>query len=643
MCPCTLYPSPVRYIDSSDKNYHVDWFDLQSECKLIFLLVLYRIDLLHSSNQLSRARHTHVARHRAAVGPPPGREQHRCQLSVDVVIEVPRYLLHEAHNLSKICDVDILITVDIISPGRFCSHSGASRSLTRVLARDMSPTAISPEPTASVQTQKLHNGTLSEAELNHDDLSIENLERLYAQNALDPVDVVRLVYKRIDEYHDKAVWITLVHKAEALEAAQELSKRYPDPAARPALFGIPFSVKDSIDVAGMPTTLACPTYAYKASQTAPVIDRILAAGGILIGKTNLDQFATGLNGTRSPYGSPRCVYDAEYISGGSSSGSAVSVGASQVSFAVATDTAGSTRVPSALNGLIGLKPTLGTISTVGLVPACKTADCITIIANTVQTTLSALRVVRSYDEDDIFARDNLQLAVLASQPSWWDPRLDSRVIRYALPPQETISLALSDTYRDLFAKVLKKLSSLDFLAEETAFDYTPFASANAMLYGGSIVSQRIAAFKEYLDSTGMDDMHPTVRDIFSASQGFDAVRAYQDIFALAEHRRKALRQFRSSSSPLLKTGLDVLIVPSTATHPTVPEMLADPLELNKRLGSFTHFVNLLDLCAVAVPVGGTWTSKSGKMMPFSITLISTPGRDEDLLKLAQRLLKENWT
>jgi Asp-tRNA(Asn)/Glu-tRNA(Gln) amidotransferase A subunit family amidase len=286
---------------------------------------------------------------------------------------------------------------------------------------------------------------------------------------------------------------------------------------------------------------------------------------------------------------------------------------------------------------------LGTISTVGLVPACKTADCITIIAKTVQTTRSALRVMRSYDENDIFARDNLQLAVLASQPSLWDPRLDSRVIRYAVPPQETISLALSETYLDLFGKVLQKLSSLDFLAEETAFDYTPFASANAMLYGSSIVSQRIAAFKKYLDTTGMGDMHPTVRDIFNASQGLDAVRAYEDIFALTEHRRKAMRQFRSWSLLTPKTGLDVLIVPSTATHPTVPEMLADPLELNKRLGSFTHFVNLLDLCAVAVPVGGTWTSKNGKMMPFSVTLISTPGRDEDLLELAQRLLKENWT
>lgn len=323
----------------------------------------------------------------------------------------------------------------------------------------MSPASISPEPIAPVQAKKLQNDTVSEIDLNHGDLNIENLERLYTKGAIDPVDVVRLVYKRIDEYHDKAAWITLVPQVEALEAAQELTRRYPDPESRPALYGIPFSVKDSIDIAGMPTTLACRSYAYTASLTAPVVDRILAAGGILIGKTNLDQFATGLNGTRSPYGSPRCVHDAEYISGGSSSGSVVSVGANQVSFAVATDTAGSTRVPSALNGMIGLKPTLGTISTVGLVPACKTADCITIIAKTVETTRHALKVMRSYDENDIFARDNLQLAVLASQPSWWDSRQDTRV-RYAIPPQETINATLSETYLDLFGKVLQKLSSL---------------------------------------------------------------------------------------------------------------------------------------------------------------------------------------
>ncbi|KAI9150785.1 Allophanate hydrolase [Paramyrothecium foliicola] len=504
----------------------------------------------------------------------------------------------------------------------------------------MAPAALNSVPAVDLQAKpsKWQKVPVTELEFGDRNVAIENLERLYAGNSVTPRDVVRSVYRRIAAYEDKAVWITLVPEAKALAAAEELEQNYPETNSRPPLYGIPFSVKDSIDIAGLPTTLACPTFAYTATQTAPVVQRILSAGGILIGKTNLDQFATGLNGTRSPYGSPRCVHDADYVSGGSSSGSVVSVAADLVSFAVATDTAGSTRVPAALNGVVGLKPTLGTISTVGLVPACKTADCITIIAKTVQTTRAALKAMRAYDENDVYARDDLQLSLLAAQPSWWDARRDGKV-RYALPPSDLVSSVLSEPYLQLYRNVLGKLSTTGFMQEEEIFDYTPFSSANAMLYGSSIVSQRIVAFKSYLDSHGMDDLHPVIREIFSASDGFDAVRAYEDIFALAEYKRKAAKQFRSSTS-LSGKSIDVLIVPSTATHPTVAEILADPVELNKRLGTFTHFVNLLDLCAVAVPVGGKWISKNGKAMPFSITLISTPGRDEDLLELGQRLMNE---
>ncbi|KAL2212872.1 amidase signature enzyme [Sarocladium strictum] len=505
----------------------------------------------------------------------------------------------------------------------------------------MSPAALISEPAVVQSTTSKPIKTVSNgSEIHLEDLEIEKLERLYAGNVISPVDVVRSIYRRIEAYHDKAVWITLVPEQEALQAAEKLLLQYRDRASRPALFGIPFSVKDSIDIAGFPTTLACPSYAYTAEHTAPVVSRILAAGGILIGKTNLDQFATGLNGTRSPYGAPRCVYDKDYVSGGSSSGSVVSVASGMVSFTVATDTAGSTRVPSAFNGVVGLKPTLGTISTIGLVPACKTADCITIIAKTVSTTRRALRAMQAYDPEDVYARDDLQLAALGSQPSWWDPRQDG-TIRYTLPPQETVAEALSAPYAKLFAKVVTRLSSLQYMKNVDAVDYSSFASANAMLYGSSIVSQRIVAFKDYLDSHGMDELHPVIQDIFGASQGFDAVRAYEDIFSLAKYKRDAARQFRSQSKAS-QSGIDVLIVPSTATHPKVEEILADPINLNKRLGSFTHFVNLLDLCAVAVPIGGTWTNENGNAMPFSVTLISTPGRDEDLLELGQRLLNEDW-
>lgn len=509
----------------------------------------------------------------------------------------------------------------------------------------MSPAAISPVSTPA----NLPNGAKNHlaAHSSSDDLqdiSIERLANLYSERTLSPADVVRQIYSRIHAYHDKAVWITLVPEAEAIAAAEELPQRFPDTQNRSSLYGVPFSVKDSIDIAGLPTTLACPSYAYTPTATAPVVQRILSAGGILIGKTNLDQFATGLNGSRSPYGAPRSVHDPDYVSGGSSSGSVVSVAADLVSFTVATDTAGSTRVPSALNGVIGLKPTLGTISTVGLVPACKTADCITIISKTVQSTQMALRVMRSYDFEDIYARDEQQLAMLASQPSWWDARRAGKVT-YASPPADLVAETLCPTYLELYNNVMRKLPTLSFMEDSTqGFDYTPFASAGGMLYGSSIVSQRIVAFKSYLDKQGMDGLHPVIKEIFKASDVFDAVRAYEDIFTLAEYKRKAARQFRSPApQTTTSSGIDVLVVPSTATHPTVAEIMTDPIDLNKRLGTFTHYVNLLDLCAVAVPIGAKWISKNGKEMPFGVTLISTPGRDEDLLKLAQMLLDETWS
>ncbi|KIW19795.1 allophanate hydrolase [Exophiala spinifera] len=518
------------------------------------------------------------------------------------------------------------------------------------------PAAVSPPWKASATSGKVDtsitviDGWLDSGNELSDDLCIETLHTLYQRGATTPVAVVRSVYERIAAYSDKAVWITLVPQEEAVRRAERLQHLADTEAQQQALFGIPFSVKDSIDVAGMPTTLACPSFAYTALTTAPVVQRILDAGGILIGKTNLDQFATGLNGTRSPYGIPRCVHDPDYVSGGSSSGSVVSVAANLVSFTVATDTAGSTRVPAALNGMVGLKPTLGTISTVGLVPACKTADCITIIARTVESTVAALDVMQAYDEDDVYAREPQQLAMLVQQEAALSKPLEpntslspssktstARNLRIGLPPQELLDSVLSPEYARLFERFTARLADLDIhVASE--FDYAPFASANAMLYGSSIVAQRIVAFKDYLDRHGHDQLHPVIREIFESSAGFDAVRAYQDIFDLASFRRLAAKQFRRGSGGG-SDGIDVLVVPSTATHPTVEEMLADPINLNKRLGSFSHFVNLLDLCAVSIPVtGATWKSRRlGRDMPFGITLISLPGSDRRLLQLCQHL------
>ncbi|KAL3489518.1 amidase signature domain-containing protein [Aspergillus germanicus] len=455
-------------------------------------------------------------------------------------------------------------------------------------------------------------------------LNIGTLYELYSAKTLTPYDLINHLYDRIESYPDKAVWIHLIPREEALLAATALTKQYANTTDKPLppLYGIPFSVKDSIDIANIPTTLACPSFAYTPTTTAPVVSKVLAAGAILVGKANLDQFATGLVGHRSAYGTPRCVFDSEYISGGSSSGSAVSVAASLVSFAIATDTAGSTRVPAALNGLVGLKPTLGTLSTVGLVPACKTADCITVLAGSVADARVAWGVMRGFDEEDVFARRVVPV-----------PTAFGDMVRFGVPPVELLGV-LSKPYRALFEQCVSALCSsgkeLRVQLQKANFDYTPFQSANNMLYGSSIVAQRLVAFDEYIQTHGLDKLHPVIKAIFESSSGFDAVRAYKDIFDLALYKRQAEKQFLEN--------IDVLIVPSTVKHFTVADIDEDPIGRNKLMGSFTHFVNLLDLCAVAVPVG-KWRNATGNLMPFGITLIGQPGRDEELMRLGEGIVE----
>ncbi|OXV06518.1 hypothetical protein Egran_05714 [Elaphomyces granulatus] len=447
------------------------------------------------------------------------------------------------------------------------------------------------------------------------DLGISSLRLQYSDKTVSAVDVVEFVYDQIASHHNQPTWINIVPREDALAYAISLSKQYHDKPL-PPLFGVPFSVKDSIDVAGIPTTVACPSFAYTPDRTAPVVQKVLDAGGILIGKANLDQFATGLVGHRSPYGTPRCVFDYDYISGGSSSGSAVSVGTNQVSFAIATDTAGSTRIPSALNGLVGLKPTLGTLSTVGLIPACKTADCITVIARSVDDARAAWEVMKGFDKEDAYARESL-------------PQLPSfpPAVRFGTPPDDVLDV-LSPEYADLLLQCVSGLST-QLGWDKRQFDYWPFQSANDMLYGSSFVAQRLVAFDDYLQEQGMDKLHPVIQSIFASSSGFDAVRAYKDIFDLATYRRKAAIQFRD---------IDVLVVPSTVTHFTVTEIEEDPIARNKLMGSFTHFVNLLDLCALAVPTG-KWKNPNGNNLPFGITLIGQAGRDEELMALGKLIME----
>lgn len=453
-------------------------------------------------------------------------------------------------------------------------------------------------------------------------LNVTDLRAQYTTGALSPIEVVRQVYQSITAYHDKAVWIHLIPESEALIRAEELTKKHQaEKAPLPPLFGIPFSIKDSIDIEGLPTTLACAEFTYTAKSTSPVIQRILQAGGILIGKTNLDQFATGLTGVRTPYGIPRCVHDADYVSGGSSSGSVVSVAAELVSFTICSDTGGSTRVPAAYNGVVGLKPTLGTVSAQGIWPACKNIDCVCVIARTMDDAEEVWKVIRWFDENDVFARREL--------PTWapWQEK-----VRFGVPPEEMLR-DMSPAYTALFKQFVETLRNRpDWCVESNGFNYQPFALTNQALYDSSIVSQRLLAFDEFISSKGLDSLHPAIKTTFELAMEnrFSAVRAYEDIFSLALYKRQAETQFREN--------VDIIIVPSTIEHPTVSEIEADPMARNKALGRFTNFVNLLDLAAVSVPVGW-WKGKNGKDLPFGVTVIGQAGKDKELMDFGKRLME----
>ncbi|KAI5924103.1 putative glutamyl-tRNA amidotransferase subunit A [Camillea tinctor] len=455
-------------------------------------------------------------------------------------------------------------------------------------------------------------------------LTIPTLLSAYRTGSLTPSQVITTIYDRIATYpHTSSLWLTLIPRASALQRAQQLQAAHPSSSSSPLppLYGIPFSVKDSFDVTPHPTTAACPSFSYTRASTAPCVRSLLAAGAILIGKTNMDQFGTGMTGCRSPHGVPPCAHDPAYIPGGSSSGAAVSVALGFACFALGTDTAGSVRVPAALNGVVGLKPTLGTVSTVGVVPAVPTADAVGVLARGADDARAVLGVVRAYDSADVYAR-----AHVPPPPPWGSP------VRFAAPPADLLRRVLSREYLALYGEAVAALSALGCADRTGDFGYAPFARAGALLYGGSMVAQRLVSFGAYLAAHGTAGLHPVTREVFSRAQAanHDAVRAYSDMHALQGYRRAAEMEFRDRA--------DVLVVPSTVAHYTIAEVEADPLGTNERMGEFAHFVNPLDLCAVAVPAG-RWTNANGNEMPFGVTLIAPAGRDYDVLGLGKRLME----
>ncbi len=424
------------------------------------------------------------------------------------------------------------------------------------------------------------------------------------------VDVARQVLARVQAYEaiQPQVWITRLEERAVLEAARAVDVRIAAGETLP-LAGVPFAVKDNMDVAGLPTTAACPAFAYTPERTATVVEQLIAAGAVLIGKANLDQFATGLVGSRSPYGACANVYNRAYVSGGSSSGSAVAVAAGLVGFALGTDTAGSGRVPAAFNHLVGLKPTKGRWSTSGVVPACRSIDCVTVFASTVADAARVDGVAAGFDAEDIYAR---------RAPETLPAPVPAR-FRFGLPRPEQLEWFSDGQSARLFAAAVERLKAMG--GEPVEIDLDPLNAAAELLYQGPWVAERTAAALDLLTRRPAT-IHPVVRGILEGGLRYSAVDTFQ-----AEYRLRALQR----RAEALWETIDVLFLPTTGTTYRVREVLAEPLALNANLGRYTNFVNLLDMSAIALPAGFRDNATG-----FGVTLIGPAWADQALLGLARR-------
>jgi allophanate hydrolase len=437
-----------------------------------------------------------------------------------------------------------------------------------------------------------------------DPLEIGTIHAAYRAGTLTPVALMQTLIARIDAYEDKAVFISRIPTADLLAqaAALDVSKLDEFP-----LFGIPFVAKDNIDVAGIPTTAACPAFAYTPDKESTVIAQLRAAGALLLGKANLDQFATGLNGTRSPYGAPRSVFDSAYISGGSSSGSAVAVGAGLAVFSLGTDTAGSGRVPAMFNNLVGLKPTVGRLSARGVVPACKSIDCVSIFANSTADAVTILRIAQGFDEAAPYSRPPADTPITGT-PTVGVPRGEDRNF-------------FGDTaMAALYESALEKVKTLGWKLVE--IDYAPFLEIAKSLYGGAFVAERLAAIKPFFESQP-ESINQVVRNIIEGATKYSAADLYADIYRFKSLSRAARAQLETCQ---------FLLLPTAPTTYTVEAMEADPIRLNANLGTYTNFVNLMDLAAIAIPAG---FAPSG--LPFSVTLVGPAFSDIALAQFGQTL------
>ncbi|MBR0778652.1 allophanate hydrolase [Bradyrhizobium diazoefficiens] len=423
---------------------------------------------------------------------------------------------------------------------------------------------------------------------------------------MTPAETIARTYRRIRDHDDPAVFISLREEKDAIAEAAKLAAR--KDAAELPLYGVPVAVKDNIDALGFPTTAACPAFAYTPAHDSTAVERLRAAGAIIIGKTNLDQFATGLVGVRSPYGIPKNPIRDDLVPGGSSSGSAVAVGAGLVPLSLGTDTAGSGRVPAMLNNIVGLKPSLGMISTAGVVPACRTLDCISVFALTVDDATLALSVLAGPDQADPFSRDRPLGAITPFPAS----------VRLGVPRNGQLIFFGDRKAETAYGEALKRWSALG--ADLVEFDLEPFYETARLLYEGPWVAERYLVIKNLLASAP-DSIHRVTREITAAGARLTAAETFSALYRLQGLRKIATRTF---------ANMDALVLPTAPTAYTTAQVLANPIELNSRLGTYTNFVNLLDLCGLAVPA-----AIRGDGVPFGITLLAPAGRDALLASIGR--------
>lgn len=443
------------------------------------------------------------------------------------------------------------------------------------------------------------------------DMGFAALRSAYLAGTSTPESVMADIRERAADYKDHNIWIHLLTEAEQAVWLDALKDK--DMETHP-LWGVPFAIKDNIDLAGIPTTAGCDAFAYTPEVSAQVVQQLIDAGAIPVGKTNLDQFATGLNGTRSPYGACHNSFNYDYISGGSSSGSAVAVALGLASFSLGTDTAGSGRVPACFNNLVGVKPSIGLLSATGLVPACRSLDCITIFAYNTDDANTALAAAEGFDARDGYSRAN----PFDNQARHYGLRTGELTV--GVIPAHQLQFFGDESYEKAYLETLALLKDQGFSFQE--IDYAPFDEIAKLLYEGPWVSERYIAAQPLIDDNP-EAIFPVVREIIAPGGKPPATALFQAQYRIRDLQQTCMQQM---------ANVDCLLTPTAGRHFTLAEMLAEPIKRNSELGYYTNFMNLIDLASIAVP-----TVMTDNDMPFGITLVGPTFSDRMLMSIANRI------